>query len=204
MAALVSTGSAQDISITTLITDGKNPRGIPSAKFIENVDEFLRGTSVEAALGAYNELYSKYKYMEGSMEKSKAVFKGKIPDIEQTLEAIKTMKAKEESGEDMFTNYSLCDTIYARAKVDTSSEKVFLWVGAQTMIEYTYDEAIELLETQLAQTHRKIEELSEDLFHLRGNSITVEVSMARLFNHSVKLKKQAEAAAAAGAVAAKA
>lgn len=65
------------------------------------------------------------------------------------------------------------------------------------MVEYTYDEAIELLQVQLVQSHNKIAEISEDLFHLRGNSITVEVSMARLFNHSVKLKKIADANKAA-------
>jgi hypothetical protein len=60
------------------------------------------------------------------------------------------------------------------------------------MVEYTYDEALELLELQLEQSMAKINELDEDLFHLRGSSITVEVNMARLFNHSVKLKKQQE------------
>lgn len=64
------------------------------------------------------------------------------------------------------------------------------------MVEYDYQEALTLLETQLAQSFAKIQELQEDLYHLRGNSITVEVNMARLFNHSVKLKKAKEAAAA--------
>lgn len=63
------------------------------------------------------------------------------------------------------------------------------------MVEYSYDEALKLLETQLEQSHAKIAELQEDLYHLRGNSITVEVNMARLFNHSVKIKKMKEAAA---------
>jgi len=79
--------------------------------------------------------------------------------------------------------------------VDTASKKVFLWVGASTMVEYGYEEAVTLLETQLVQSHAKIQELQEDLYHLRGNSITVEVNMARLFNHSVKIKKAKEAAA---------
>jgi hypothetical protein len=35
----------------------------------------------------------------------------------------------------------------------------------------------------------KIAELNEDLDHLRSNSITVEVNMARLFNYNVKMKK---------------
>ena len=55
--------------------------------------------------------------MEGSFERSKATYKSKIPDIEQTLELIKIMKKKSENDEEMFTNYSLCDTIYAKAKV---------------------------------------------------------------------------------------
>ena len=63
------------------------------------------------------------------------------------------------------------------------------------MVEYSYEEALKLLETQLEQSHAKIAELQEDLYHLRGNSITVEVNMARLFNHSVKIKKMKEAAA---------
>jgi prefoldin subunit 5 len=71
-----------------------------------------------------------------------------------------------------------------------------LWVGANTMVEYSYEEAIQLVETQIEQKHNKLTEFNEDLRHLRGNSITVEVNMARLFNHSVKLKKIREAAAA--------
>jgi Prefoldin subunit len=90
-------------------------------------------------------------------------------------------------------------SFFFQFKVDTAFEKVYLWIGANTMVEYSYDEAIELLELQLVQSHSKIEEISEDLFHLRGNSITVEVSMARLFNHSVKLKKLKEASDAAAA-----
>jgi hypothetical protein len=64
------------------------------------------------------------------------------------------------------------------------------------MVEYKFAAAGELLEQQLISTHAKIEELQEDLYFLRGNSITVEVNMARLFNHSVKLRKQGEPPAA--------
>jgi len=82
-------------------------------------------------------------------------------------------------------------------QVDTDVGKVCLWIGAQTMVEFTYDEAIEMLELQLRQSFEKIQELDEDLYFLRGNSITVEVNMARLFNHRVKLKKIREASVAA-------
>jgi len=179
----------------SLITEGKNPRGIPQSRFIENVEEFLKSATIEAALGALNELYSKYKYMEGTFEQSKTAYKGKIPELQQTLELVKLMKNKRAEGEEMETNYNLCDTIYAKAKVDLEADRVALYVGAKVMIEYSVDEAEELLTLQLQQAEAKLAELNEDLFFLRGNSITVEVNMARLFNHSVKLKKAREAAA---------
>lgn len=51
-----------------------------------------------------------------------------------------------------------------------------------------------MLELQYQQSLEKIAELNEDLDHLRANSITVEVNMARLFNHNVKMKKLLAAA----------
>lgn len=99
------------------VIEGRNPRGIPAAKFIENIDQFLDTTNVETALGAYNELYSKYKFMESSFEKSKNVYKSKIPEIERTIELIDIIRKRSESAEEIVTNYSLCDTMYSRARV---------------------------------------------------------------------------------------
>lgn len=179
------------------VTEGKNPRGIPTAKFIEDVENFLEeGETVEVILGVLNELYSKYKYMEKSFDASKAIYKQKVPEITQTLDMVKVLieRNKENPDEEVLVNYSLCDTVYAKAKIPSSVGKVNLWIGASTMVEYTYEEALKLLENQLVQTHAKINELNEDLYHLRGSSITVEVNMARLFNYSVKMKKMNAAA----------
>lgn len=83
----------------------------------EHVPEFLKIVPIEPALGALNDLYSKYKYMEQSFEKSKAVYKSKIPEISQSLELLEMMVEKRDKEEEMITNYSLCDTIFAKAKV---------------------------------------------------------------------------------------
>ena len=170
----------------------KNPRGIPAAVFIESVEDFLKEESIEAVLGSLNELYSKYKYMEGSFERSKNIYKGKVPELEQTLELVKLMKSRKENEEEMYTNYNLTDTLYAKAKLNLDKEKVVLYVGAKVLIEYSFDEAIELLEEQIVQSQAKLAELNEDLAFLRMSEITVEVNMSRIFNHSVKLKKMSE------------
>jgi len=46
------------------------------------------GTTHEASLGALNELYSKYKYMENSFVQSKAAYKAKIPDHEMVTPSL--------------------------------------------------------------------------------------------------------------------
>ena len=109
----------KDVGLTKLLLseEASNPRGIPTAKFIENVEDFLQGNSVEATLGAYQELYGKYKYMESHFEKSKSVYKQKIPDIEQTLDTVKLLIHQRDAGEAVHANYSLSDTVYAKAKV---------------------------------------------------------------------------------------
>ena len=128
--------------------------------------------------------------MEKSFDNSKAVYKEKVPHIQQTLDMVKVLSKKREAGEEsVLVNYALCDIVFAKAKVPPAVGKVNLWIGASTMVEFSYEEAIEFLETQLVQSAAKIEELNEDLSHLRGSSITVEVNMARLFNYSVKQKK---------------
>lgn len=96
---------AEDASMAppVILTGDKNARGIPAPVFIEDVEMFLGDSSVEVALGVFNELYSKYKYMETSFEKNKDMYKGKIPDILQTLELLRLMKFKKENNEEMIT-----------------------------------------------------------------------------------------------------
>ncbi len=64
------------------------------------------------------------------------------------------------------------------------------------MVEFSYEEALDLLRKQQEQAVAKIAELNEDLQDLRSSSITVEVNMARLFNQNVKDKKITAAATA--------
>ena len=58
--------------------------------------------------------------MDSNFAKSKEVYKSKIPEIERTLEIINLLKTRgEEEIDGVITSYSLCDTIYAKAKVCT-------------------------------------------------------------------------------------
>lgn len=68
--------------------------------------------------------------MESSLERTKQNLKGKIPEIEKTLELVRVLQEKQEAGEGLATHYSLADTIYAKADVECNGT-VCLWLGVR-------------------------------------------------------------------------
>lgn len=60
----------------------------------------------------------------------------------------------------MVTRYNLADTIYAKAEVDCSQGIVNLWLGANVMLEYTYDEALTLLTSKENLAKKEFKEVS--------------------------------------------
>ena len=71
-----------------------------------------------------------------------------------------------------------------------------LWLGANLMVEYTYDEAIKLLGKNLANAELKIKETEDDMDFLKDQITTTEVNLARIYNQGVlnaKKKKEEEA-----------
>ena len=85
----------------------------------------------------------------------------------------------------MKTKFNLADNVYADAEVEGNGF-VCLWMGANVMLEFTYEEAVDLLEKNLAEATRKLKEFNEDLDFLKDQITTAEVSMARVYNHDVK------------------
>ena len=127
--------------------------------------------------------------MDQHTAKEKTNLKTKIPEIERTLELVHHLIAQKETGEEMTAHYSLSETVYAKAQVENAGT-VCLWLGASIMLEYSYEEALEMLQSNLANAKAKLDEKNEDLDHLRNQIITVEVNMARVFNYDVKRRRE--------------
>jgi len=51
--------------------------------------------------------------------------------------------------EDVTVDFLLTDTIWTKAEVKKDVDKVALWLGANVMVEFSYDEAKELLKKNL-------------------------------------------------------
>ena len=79
--------------------------------------------------------------------------------------------------------------IFAKADISNSGV-VHLWLGANVMLEYTYDEAIELLSSKLEKAKKDMEEISDNLSFVRNQIITSEVNISRIYNWDVRRRRQ--------------
>ncbi|AET40030.1 tubulin-binding prefolding complex subunit PAC10 Ecym_5265 [Eremothecium cymbalariae DBVPG len=178
----------------TLLNSTKtNPRGIPEAPFVEKVEDYISDLNdFELCFSKFQERLSKYKFMQEAKLGSINQLKTKIPDLESALSICNLLKLKQQAGDSVVeTSYQLNETLYSKAAIDTSKDlNVGLWLGADVMLEYPIDEAIEFLAGKLKDAKRNLEISNEDLEFLRENITTMEVNCARLYNWDVE-KRQA-------------
>jgi hypothetical protein len=89
------------------------------------VEALVKQHGGEQLLGQMQELYSKYKFMEAQLVRSKAVLKGKFPDIQNALTMVEFLKEKDSP---LRVDYQLSDSVYAKAEVQRTGS-VALWLG---------------------------------------------------------------------------
>ncbi|CDO51351.1 similar to Saccharomyces cerevisiae YGR078C PAC10 Part of the heteromeric co-chaperone GimC/prefoldin complex, which promotes efficient protein folding [Geotrichum candidum] len=170
-----------------------NPRGIPQAPFVEKVEDFVKSPEeVEMVLNKFQDFLQKYKFMEANTLRRVAGLREKIPDIQQTLDMVKFLDSRKDSDEPFTTNYELNDTLYAKAAI-TPTKTVYLWLGANVMLEYPTTEAIELLQQRLKAANESLATCEEDLEFLKENITTMEVNTARVYNWDVQKRKELKA-----------
>ena len=121
---------------------------------------------------------------------------------------IEQLRKYKETDKSMDTNFLLAHNLYGKATI-APTDKVCLWLGANVMLEYTLDEAEELLRGNQKTAQTTLEKVDEDLdflryerqssrrifFHVmhdisRDQITTTEVNMARLHNWAVKQRQQ--------------
>ncbi|OCF59032.1 prefoldin subunit [Kwoniella mangroviensis CBS 10435] len=166
-----------------------NPRGIPKAPFVADVDEYVGGkdAEIQSTMKKFEETTAKYRYMEISLQQRRKALLGKIPDMEQTLQVVKFLQNKEDKP--LKTLFELNDTLFAEAEV-TETGEVGLWLGANIMLMYPLQEAIELLTNKLSTAKKSHEETVEDLEFLREQITVMEVNFARVHNWDVKRRRE--------------
>ncbi|CZR57469.1 related to prefoldin subunit 3 [Phialocephala subalpina] len=167
-----------------------NPRGIPYAPFVDKVEDYVTSRAdVEKTLKKFQEMISKYQFMEQSQQRRAAGIQGRIPDIQKTLDTVKFLKTRKPGSDPIEATFELNETLYAKAEIPPTDE-VYLWLGADTMLAYPIDEAEELLSSKLATNKTNLANCEEDLDFLREQITTMEVATARVYNWDVTMKRK--------------
>ncbi|KAI1082408.1 Prefoldin, subunit 3 [Whalleya microplaca] len=170
-----------------------NPRGIPFAPFVDKVEDYVSSREeVESTLRSFQEMISKYQFMELNLQRRVAGLKDKMPDIQKTLDTVRFLKTRTEESDPIETTFELNDTLYAKASIPPTDE-VYLWLGANVMLSYPIDEAQELLTSKLAAAKQSNANCEEDLDFLREQITTMEVAIARVYNWDVVQKRKEKA-----------
>ncbi|KAK3735812.1 hypothetical protein QZH41_019915 [Actinostola sp. cb2023] len=157
----------------------KKHRGIPEAGFLDDVSKYMQtegNESAEDTIRKLDEQLRKYKYMEINLLAKKKRLQGQVPDLNSSLEMVKLLQSNKEKGSPCHSRFLVSDQLYANAVVPPS-EKVSLWLGANVMLEYSIDEADQLLTKNLFTARNSLEELQDDLDFLRDQYTTTEVSI---------------------------
>lgn len=88
---------------TTKLTPGRavtaetNPRGIPVAPFVDNVADYVASREdVEPTLRRFQEMISKYQFMEVNAQRRAVGLREKVPDIKKTLDMVRFLKMRKD------------------------------------------------------------------------------------------------------------
>ena len=163
------------------------------AEYIEDVAAYIarfpKGT--EEALQTMQSTYQQYKLLESRLTQSRQRLMMKVPDVERTLACVKKLVQRKDEGSDTHVDFELTDGIFAKAKVSAeNAQKVFLWLGANVALEYTAEEAVELLTKNLETAKLNLDTNRKDALFVKDCITTTEVSMARVYNYDVQQRKQ--------------
>ncbi|KAI2603551.1 Prefoldin, subunit 3 [Hypoxylon fragiforme] len=170
-----------------------NPRGIPYAPFVDKVEDYITSREdVQSTLRSFQEMISKYQFMELNLQRRVAGLKDKMPDIQKTLETVRFLKTRTEESDPIETTFELNDTLYAKASIPPTDE-VYLWLGANVMLSYPIDEAESLLTGKLSAAKQSFANCEEDLEFLREQITTMEVAIARVYNWDIVQKRKEKA-----------
>jgi prefoldin subunit 5 len=179
----------------TELGDKKSYAGIPEAEFVEDVEAYMSRTennrNVDEVLKKLDNQHAKYKFMEYNLLSKKKRLQNQVPELKRSLTMIEKL---EEQKKEFETQFLLSEQVFAKAKVPPT-ETVFLWLGANVMLEYSLKDAQELLTQNIAAATRNLNYVEHDLDFLRDQFTTTEVNMARVFNWDVKRRQAAKAAA---------
>ncbi|CAL6093790.1 Prefoldin_subunit 3 [Hexamita inflata] len=169
-----------------IVPDNYNTRGIPRAVFFENVATFVAncGDVSHSILDLENKL-AQYNLMFQSLDNQRNTLRNSLPSLHNTLESLEFVQEK---GEDVIFYHQLVDGIYVKARIN-NNKKVGIFLGSNVMVDYTVEEAKNLIQENIRNVEKQIKDCELNLEFLKEQITIIEVSVSRVFNYDVQQRK---------------
>jgi len=160
---------------------------IPACEFIEDESKFVSDYSdADDALKSLQRKYQKYTSMHTQLQQSRLHLQTRLPELRRTLEMIDRLVASPT----MTTHFEVTSGMYAKAQISEKATGVYLWLGANVMIEYSFDEAKQLMNKNVSTAEISLQALQGDADFVKEQMTVCEVNMARIVNYGVMLRKK--------------
>ncbi len=176
----------EKVTVPVLKEDINGTQKLPTAIFIESMDAFCKEYGIENVAEAVTSAYNRFKFTETQFQKYRSSMSNKLPEIEKAIELISHLHSSEQK--EIKTKFALTEGVFVEA-VSERNDKICLWLGANTMVEYSYEEALNLLRKNYENAKRNVDTYTADLEFIKDQITMIEVNLARLHNHKVKMNK---------------
>jgi len=162
---------------------------IPEAFFVEDVAKLMttRKTDAKTLLEECDNMYQQYKRMEGQLALRQRKLQSQVVEIKSSIGMLEHLD-NADATQTLSTDFRLNDALFVKATIP-QTDKVALWLGANVMLEYDTKEALELLRKNYESAKENISAIKVDMDYLRDQITTVEVNMARIYNHDVSQRR---------------
>ena len=186
----------------------------PVLDFVEDVGAFLaRERAVaEVVIAEMQGLHQTFKSRMERLAAERNAAEEKTPSYEETLEMVRVLRRRlvEQAEPGVDVRYLLADGVWADAVIPSPEQShaklggiegggVCLWLGSNTMMEFSYDEAEKLLTRTVETCRETVASRTEEMEFVKSQLTLLEVTISRFYNHDIRRRRlEAAAAAAAG------
>lgn len=153
----------------------------------------MKSYGAQNVIDKLSALSQKYRLYESKLVKQKQSLEQKIPDVHRALKAVTALESRNKRSDDtapVEAHFELSDGIFVRATIPRTTT-VCLWLGANVMVEYPFEEAITLLQNNLKAAENNLGETKENLNYLRDQLNTTDINLSRVYNFHVQSVRKA-------------
>ncbi|KAF2070916.1 hypothetical protein CYY_007760 [Polysphondylium violaceum] len=183
-ATVIDNSNPYDILFETNLKSASN---IPMVPFISNVEDFLKDKEIESVFKQLQDAYSKYKYFESKLSNNITILTSRSKQLQESLDIVEHVSNKKQDS--FAVQYELSEGVYSSATVN-EPKSIYLWLGANVMLEYSFEEAKEVLKKNKQSVDKQLKETIQDLGYVKDQITTTDVNVSRVYNYDILQKRK--------------